>query len=82
MIPLKCRPEAHVLPLTGFKKTPFTLIKRKITFSSYIKIQKGSGAKSYITNGLLQSSYMVKYLHISSYIRKPFRRYDFTPDPI
>jgi hypothetical protein len=35
----------------------------------------------YITNGLL-SSYMVKYLRISSYIRKPFLLYDFAPVPI
>jgi hypothetical protein len=28
------------------------------------------------------SSYIVKYLPISSYIRKPFLLYDFAPDPI
>jgi hypothetical protein len=32
-----------------------------------------------MTNG---PSYMVKYLRISSYIRKPFHLYDFAPDPI
>jgi hypothetical protein len=31
-----------------------------------------------MTNGLL----MMKYLRISSYIRKPFLIYDFAPDPI
>ncbi len=31
---------------------------------------------------LTASSYMVKYLRISSYIRKPFLIYDFAPDPI
>jgi hypothetical protein len=29
------------------------LIKKKIKFSSYMEIQKGSVSKSYITNGLL-----------------------------
>jgi hypothetical protein len=28
------------------------------------------------------SSYMVKKLHVSSYIEKPFLIYDFVPDPI
>ncbi len=31
---------------------------------------------------LTASSYIVKYLRISSYIRKPFLIYDFAPDPI
>jgi hypothetical protein len=31
---------------------------------------------------LMASSYMVKYLRISSYIRKPFLTYDFATDPI
>ncbi len=39
------------------------------------------GAKSYCI-WLTASSYMVKYLCISSYIRKPFLIYDFAPDPI
>jgi hypothetical protein len=47
----------------------------------YKKIQKGSIAtKSYMTNGLL--IYMVKYLRIASYIRKPFLLCDFATDPI
>ncbi len=40
-----------------------------------------SGAKSYMTNGLL-ILYMGKNLRISSNIRKPFLLYDFAPDPI
>ncbi len=51
-------------------------------FSSlYKEILKGSVAKSY-TLWLTASSYMVKYLRISSYIRKPFLMYDFATDPI
>jgi hypothetical protein len=44
-----------------------TLIEKKIKFSSYIKIH---------------SSYMWKYLRISSYIRKPFLIYDFATAPL
>ncbi len=47
----------------------------------YQEIQKGSGAKSYIWL-TASSSYMVKNLRISSYIRKPFLIYDFATDPI
>ncbi len=43
------------------------------------EIQKGSVAKSYMT--ITASSYMVKYLRISSYTRKPFLIYDFSTDP-
>jgi hypothetical protein len=46
----------------------------------YKGIQKGSGAKSYMTNDLLIYC-MVKYLRISSYIRKPFLIYDFEVEP-
>ena len=48
-------------------------------FAVYKEIRKGSVAKSYMTNGLL---YLVKYLRISSYIRKPFLIYHFAIDPI
>ncbi len=41
----------------------------------------GSVAKSYMTNGLL-IQYMVKYLRISLYNRKPFLIYDFATDLI
>jgi hypothetical protein len=40
------------------------------------EIQKGAVAKSYMTNGLL-IQYMVKYLCIFSYIRKPLLIDDF-----
>ncbi len=39
----------------------------------------GAVAESYMTNG---SSYMTKYLRISSYIRKPFLIYGFATAPI
>ncbi len=32
-------------------------------------MMKGPGAKSHITNGVTASSYMVKYLRISSYFK-------------
>jgi hypothetical protein len=54
--------------------TPITLIKKKIKFASYIKKFRKSVAKSYMTYGLL---IYVKYLRISSYIRKPCLIYDF-----
>ncbi len=41
----------------------------------FFYFQKGSVAKSYMTNA---SSHVVKYLRISSYIRKPFLIYDYT----
>ncbi len=56
---------------------PAALIKKKIKLSSYIykEIQKWSSCKViYMTTGLL--IYMVKYLRISSYIRKPYLIYD------
>jgi hypothetical protein len=34
-----------------------------------------------IQNGAVASSYMIKYLRISSYIRKPFLIYDFATAP-
>ncbi len=40
----------------------------------------GSVAKSDMAAGLL--IYDIKYLHISSYISKPFPIYDFSTDPI
>ncbi len=52
---------------TDKKENPIFLICKEI--------QNGAVAKSYMTNGLL--IYMVKYLRISSYIRKPFLIYDF-----
>jgi hypothetical protein len=55
--------------------------KKNQIFLIYIKgkIQNGAVAKAYMTNG---SSYMGKYLRISSYIRKPFLIYDFATAPL
>ncbi len=53
------------------------LIKKKIKFSSYVR-----NAKSYMTNKGLLTSYMGKYLRISSYIRKPFLIFDFATVPL
>jgi hypothetical protein len=58
-----------------------TLIKKKIKFSSYIRKFRVEQLQSHMTNGLL-TSYMVKYLLISSYIRKPFLIYDFATAPL
>jgi hypothetical protein len=56
------------------------MIKKKIKiFLIYKEIQNGALAKSYKTNA---SSYMRKYLNISSYIRKPFLIYDFATAPL
>jgi hypothetical protein len=51
--------------------------KENNIFLIYKEIQKGA-LQTYITNG---SSYMTKYLRISSYIRKPFLIYDFATAP-
>ncbi len=58
-----------------------TLIKKKIKFSSNIRKFRvhGAVAKSYMTYG---SSYIGKYLRISSYIRKPFLIYAFATAPL
>jgi hypothetical protein len=47
-------------------------------FLIYKEIPNGAVAKSYMTNGLL----IVKYLHVSSYIRKPFLIDDFATAPL
>ncbi len=52
----------------------YTDKKENRIFLIYEEIQKGSVAKSDMTNA---SSYMVKYFRSSSYIRKPFLIYDF-----
>jgi hypothetical protein len=56
-------------------------VKKKIKFSSYIRKFRGIECKVIycMTNGLLIN--ILKYLRISSYIRKPFLIYDFAPDP-
>jgi hypothetical protein len=54
--------------------------KKENKFFLNKEIQKGPGAKSYLTNGLLNPhTYMSKDLRIS--IRKPFLICDFAPDP-
>jgi hypothetical protein len=58
---------------------PYT--DRKDIFLIYKEIQMGSGATSYMTNGLL--IYMVEYLRIPHICtRKPFLIYEYAPDPI
>jgi hypothetical protein len=52
-----------------------TLMKKKIKFSSYIRKFRMEQLQSH--RWLTASSYMGKYLRISSYIRKPFLIYDF-----
>jgi hypothetical protein len=52
------------------KSTLYTDKKENQIFLIFNEIQKGAVAKSYMTNGA--SSYLVKYLRISSFIRKPF----------
>ncbi len=57
----------------------YTDKKEKKIFLIYKEIQ-WDRVQSHIW--LTASSFMVKYLRISSYIRKPFLIYDFAPDPI
>jgi hypothetical protein len=59
----------------------YTDKKENQIFLTYKEIQNGAVAKSYMTNGPA-SSYMGKYLHISSYIRKPFLMHDFATAPL
>ncbi len=59
----------------------YTDKKENQIFLIYKEIQKGAAPKSDMTNGLLILC-MVKYLRISSYIRKPFLIYDFATAPI
>ncbi len=58
----------------------WTLIKKKMKFSSYIRKFKMEQLQSYIW--LTASSYMGKNLRISSYIRKSFLIYDFATAPL
>ncbi len=57
----------------------YTDKKEKKIFLIYKEIQRD---REHSHIWLTASSYMVKYLRISSHIRKPFRIYDFAPDPI
>ncbi len=58
--------------------SPYTDKKENKIFLIYKEIQRDR-VQSHIW--LTASSYMVKYLRISSYIGKPFLIYDFAPDP-
>ncbi len=69
--------QAAVLPCTQHNHT---LIKKKIKFSSPIRKFRMQQLQSHIW--LTASSYMGKYLRISSYIRKPFLIYDFATAPL
>ncbi len=57
-----------------------TLIKNKIKFSLNIRKFRMEQLQSHVW--LTTSSYMWKYLRISSYIRKPFLVYDFATAPL
>ncbi len=61
----------------------YTDKKENKIFLRYKEIQKEAAAKSYHMQ-ITASSYMTKYLRISSYIRirKPFPIYDFATAPI
>ncbi len=54
--------------------------KKKIKFSSYIRKFRVEQLQSHIC--LTASSYMGKYLHVSSYMRKPFLMYDIATAPL
>jgi hypothetical protein len=70
----------HVRRAFPVTQLDYTLIKKKIKFSSYIRKFRVEQLQSHIW--LTASSYMGKYLRISSYIRKPFLIYDFAPAPL
>ncbi len=65
--------------LFPFTFTAHALIKRK-QISSYIRKFRRDQLQNHIW--LTASSYIVKYLRISSYIRRPFLIYNFANDPI
>jgi hypothetical protein len=82
--------ENHLLPhyLTTTRYVPWntvvtiqcTLIKKKIKFSSYIRKLTMEQLQNHMW--LTASSYIGKYLRISSYIRKSFLIYDFATAPL
>ncbi len=69
-----------VLPFFRTVHEGKTLIKKRIKFSSYIRKFRVEQLQSHIW--LTASSYIGKYLPISSYIRKPFLIYDFVTAPL
>ncbi len=67
-------------PVQSAKHKTGTLIKKKIKFSSNIRKFRMEQLQSHIW--LTASSYMGKYLRISSYIRSPFLIYDSATAPL
>ncbi len=65
--------------LIMYRRSDPTLIKKKIKFSPFIRKFKLEQLQSHIW--LTASSYIGKYLRISSYIRKPFLIYYFATAP-
>jgi hypothetical protein len=60
----------------------FTLIKKKRKVSSYIRKFRKEQLQSHIWLTASTTTNMVKYLRISSYIRKPLLLYDLAFEPI
>ncbi len=77
-VKIKVRVRMKVQVESWFWSYLLALIKNKIKFSSYIRISRRDRLQSHIY--LTASSYMTKYLRISSYIRKPFLICDFATD--
>ncbi len=72
---LACRGDYVVKPQVMPRPHNYTMIKKKKNFFSYIKESWRERLQSH--TWLTASSYMTKYLRISSHIRKPFPyRYD------
>jgi hypothetical protein len=67
---------------TTKEKSFITLIKKKIKFSSYKREFRMEQLQSHIWLRLTASSYMGKYLRVSSYIRKHCLIYDFATAPL
>jgi hypothetical protein len=59
---------SHFQNLVSVNHVDCTMIKKKNPHIQYEEIQKGTVAKSYMNSSLL----IYDYLHISSYISKPF----------
>ncbi len=70
----------HARGENRFQARTYTLIKKKIKFSLYIRKSRVVQLLSHIWP--TASSYTGKYLRISSYIRKPFLIYDFATAPL
>jgi hypothetical protein len=73
LVHISCFILCPILFLDGLQEA--ALLIKKINFSSYIRKFRRDRLQSHIWR--TASSYIVKYLRISSYIRKPFLIYDF-----